>query len=361
MARVYNFAAGPACMPPEVLQEAADEMLDYRGSGMSVMEMSHRSKAYEEIIFGAEQDIRALAGVPDEYAVLFLQGGASTQFAMVPMNLTAAGKADYVVTGAWAKKAAQEARRYTDVRVAATGEADHFTRIPELAGISFRQDADYVHICENNTIFGTKYHKLPQTGEIPLAADLSSCIFSQPLDISRYGLIYAGAQKNIGPAGLTLVIIRRDLVRDDVLPITPAMLRYKTHLDERSLYNTPPCYAIYMCGKVIRWLQDKGGLAAAGERNERKARLLYDYLDNSAMFRAAVHKESRSLMNVTFVTGDETLDADFVKGAQAAGLSGLKGHRSAGGMRASLYNAMPFEGVEVLVSYMREFERARIC
>lgn len=361
MGRIYNFAAGPACMPPEVLQEAAEEMLDYRGSGMSVMEMSHRSKAYEEIIFGAERDIRALAGIPDEYAVLFLQGGASTQFAMVPMNLTVAGKADYIVTGAWAKKAAQEARKYTDVRVAATGEADQFTRIPELSGISFRQDADYVHICENNTIFGTKYQALPDTGSIPLAADLSSCIFSEPIDISRYGLIYAGAQKNIGPAGLTLVIIRKDLIRDGVLPITPAMLRYKTHLDERSLYNTPPCYTIYMCGKVIGWLQKKGGLATAKERNERKARLLYDCLDRSAMFRATVHQDSRSLMNVPFVTGDETLDADFVKSAMAAGLSGLKGHRSVGGMRASLYNAMPYEGVEALVSHMQEFERAKKC
>ena len=361
MSRVYNFNAGPACMPEEVLREAAEEMPDYRGSGMSVMEMSHRSKAYEEIIFGAERDIRELAGIPDDYAVLFLQGGASSQFAMVPMNLTRSGKADYLITGAWAKKAAEEASKYTDVRVAATGEAEHFTRIPDLAGISFRQDADYVHICENNTIFGTRYRALPDTGNVPLAADLSSCIFSQPLDISRYGLIYAGAQKNIGPAGLTVVIIRKDLIREDVWPGTPTMLRYKTHLDEHSLYNTPPCYAIYMCGKVIRWLQNNGGLAAAKERNELKARLLYDYLDHSAVFHGTVSPESRSLMNVTFVTGDAALDAAFVKCADAAGLIGLKGHRSVGGMRASLYNAMPHEGVEALVNCMREFERARIC
>ena len=361
MSRVYNFNAGPACMPEEVLREAAEEMPDYRGSGMSVMEMSHRSKTYEEIIFGAERDIRELAGIPDDYAVLFLQGGASSQFAMVPMNLTRSGKADYLITGAWAKKAAEEAGKYTDVRVAATGEAEHFTRIPDLAGIRFRQDADYVHICENNTIFGTKYRALPDTGNVPLAADLSSCIFSEPLDISRYGLIYAGAQKNIGPAGLTLVIIRKDLIREDVWPGTPTMLRYKTHLDERSLYNTPPCYAIYMCGKVVRWLQNNGGLAAVKERNERKAQLLYDYLDHSAVFHSTVSPGSRSLMNVTFVTGDAALDAAFVKCADAAGLIGLKGHRSVGGMRASLYNAMPHEGVEALVDCMREYERARTC
>jgi len=361
MNRVHNFNAGPACMPESVLREAAEEMLDFHGSGMSVMEMSHRSKAYEEIIFGAERDIRDLAGIPEDYAVLFLQGGASTQFAMVPMNLTKNGKADYLITGAWAKKAAEEASKYTDVRIAFSGETEHFTRIPDLAGTSFRQDADYVHICENNTIFGTKYQALPDTGDIPLAADLSSCVFSEPLDISRYGLIYAGAQKNIGPAGLTLVIIRKDLIREDVWQGTPIMLRYKTHLDERSLYNTPPCYAIYMCGKVIRWLRDRGGLTAAKERNERKARLLYDYLDQSAMFHGTVAKESRSLMNVTFVTGDAALDAAFVKGAEAAGLIGLKGHRSVGGMRASLYNAMPHEGVEALVAHLREFERAKTC
>ncbi|MDD4104222.1 MAG: 3-phosphoserine/phosphohydroxythreonine transaminase [Eubacteriales bacterium] len=361
MSRIYNFAAGPACMPEQVLREAAEEMLDYRGSGMSVMEMSHRSKAYEEIIFGAESDIRALADISDDYAVLFLQGGASTQFAMAPMNLTRNGKADYLITGAWAKKAAEEAAKYTDVRVAATSEAEHFTRIPDLTDLSIRRDADYVHICENNTIFGTSYQALPATGDIPLVADMSSCIFSRPIDVSRYGLIYAGAQKNIGPAGLTLVIVRKDLIREDVWPGTPVMLRYKTHLDERSMFNTPPCYAVYMCGKVIRWLQSNGGLAAAGERNARKAKLLYDYLDQSKMFRGTVNKVSRSLMNAPFVTGDAALDAAFVKGAEAAGLSGLKGHRSVGGMRASLYNAMPYEGVEKLVDHMREYERAKTC
>ena len=361
MSRIYNFAAGPACMPEEVLREAADEMMDYRGSGMSVMEMSHRSKAYEEIIYGAERDIRALAGVSDEYAVLFLQGGASTQFAMVPMNLTKNGKADYLITGAWAKKAAEQAGLYLDVRIAATSAAENFTRIPDLTGLSIRPDADYVHICENNTIFGTKYAVLPDTGDIPLVADMSSCIFSEPLDVDSYGVIYAGAQKNIGPAGLTLVIIRKDLIRQDVWPGTPIMLRYKTHLDEGSMYNTPPCYAIYMCGKVICWLQKNGGLAAAKQRNERKAKLLYDYLDLSGMFRGTVTKESRSMMNVTFVTGDPVLDAAFVKEAEAAGLSGLKGHRSVGGMRASLYNAMPYEGVEKLVETMREFERKKTC
>lgn len=359
MGRVYNFSAGPACMPEEVLREAAGEMLDYQGSGQSVMEMSHRSDVFEGILLDAEARLRRLAGIPDDYAVLFLQGGGHTQFAMVPMNLTRKGKADYLVTGVWAKKAAQEAARYTDVRVAATGEAENFTRIPELDSLRFREDADYVYLCENNTIYGTKYQQLPDTGGLTLAADLSSCILSEPLDVRRYGLIFAGAQKNLGPAGLTLVIMRRDLVREDVLPFTPAMLRYKTHLDAGSLYNTPPCYAIYICGKVFKWLEDQGGLEKMGRENARKAALLYDCLDHSALFRGTVAKDSRSLMNVTFVTGDKALDEAFVKEAEAAGLTGLKGHRSVGGMRASLYNAMSYQGVEALVEKMREFERAK--
>jgi len=361
MGRVYNFAAGPACMPEEVLREAADEMLDYRGSGMSVMEMSHRGKTYEDIIYGAEADIRALAGVPDDYAVLFLQGGATTQFAMVPMNLAKKGKADYVLSGSWAEKAAEEARKYLDVRVAASTKDSNYSRVPDLAGVPFREDADYVHICQNNTLFGTQSHALPDTGGVPLAADLSSCIFSEPLDVSRYGLIYAGAQKNIGPAGLTLVIVKKDLVREDVPGNLPVMLRYATHLKERSMYNTPPAYAVYMSGKVIRWILKSGGLEAMGRRNREKAALLYGYLDNSRLFRGTADKGSRSLMNVTFVTGDEALDAAFVKGAEAAGLSGLKGHRSVGGMRASLYNAMTRQGVQALVDYMREFEEAHPC
>jgi len=348
-------------MPEEVLREAADEMLDYRGTGISVMEMSHRGKAYEEIIFGAEADIRALAGIPDDYAVLFLQGGATTQFAMVPMNLAKTGRADYVLSGSWSEKAAAEARKYLDVRVAASTKEQNYTRVPDLAGVSFREDADYVHICQNNTLFGTQYHSLPDTGGVPLAADLSSCIFSEPLDVSRYGLIYAGAQKNIGPAGLTLVIVKKDLIREDVPDSLPVMLRYATHLKERSMYNTPPAYAIYMSGKVIRWILKSGGLAAMGERNREKAEILYDYLDHSRLFRGTAEKGSRSLMNVTFVTGDEALDAAFVKGAEAAGLSGLKGHRSVGGMRASLYNAMTRQGVLALVSFMREFEEAHPC
>ena len=359
MGRVYNFSAGPACMPEEVLKEAAAEMLDYKGTGQSVMEMSHRSPAFEEILHDAENSLRRLAGIPDDYGVLFLQGGGHTQFAMVPLNLTKKGKADYLLTGTWAKKAAQEARRYTDVKVVATSEPDNFTHIPALEDLPFRADADYVHICENNTVYGTKYHQLPDTGEVPLVADLSSCILSEPLEVSRYGLIYAGAQKNLGPAGLTIAIIRKDLVREEVLESTPTMLRYKTHLDAGSLYNTPPCYAIYICGKVFHWLEKKGGLEAMGQENARKAGLLYDYLDRSELFKGTVRKDSRSLMNVTFTTGDKEKDAAFVAGTEASGLIGLKGHRSVGGMRASLYNAMPYQGVEALVHHMAEYERAR--
>jgi phosphoserine aminotransferase len=358
MHRVYNFSAGPACMPEAVLREAAEEMLNYQGTGISVMEMSHRSAEFEGILQDAEARLRRLADIPDDYAVLFLQGGGHTQFAMAPMNLTQTGKADYLVTGVWAKKAAQEAVKYTDVRVAATGEGENFARIPDLAGLSFREEADYVYLCENNTIYGTKYQALPDTGRIPLVGDLSSCILSEPLNVSRYGLIFAGAQKNLGPAGLTLVIVRRDLVREEVLPYTPNMLRYKTHLDAGSLYNTPPCYAIYICGKVFAWLEARGGLSQMAQDNWKKAALLYDCLDKSNLFRGTVAKDSRSMMNVTFVTGDKSLDAVFVAEAEAAGLIGLKGHRLVGGMRASLYNAMAYEGVAALVDFMEDFERA---
>ncbi len=359
MSRVYNFSAGPACLPEEVLLEAAEEMLDYRGSGLSVMEMSHRSKAFGRIIGEAESSLRELADIPDDYAVLFLQGGASLQFAMVPMNLAKNGRADYLITGVWAKKAAEEAARFLDVRAAATGEGEHFARIPELKGLRFRQDADYVHMCANNTLFGTRFEALPETGGIPLTADLSSCILSEPLDVRRYGLIFAGAQKNLGIAGLTLVIMRKDLIREDLPPSVPLMMRYHTHFQAGSLYNTPPCYAIYIFGKVIGWLIKQGGLEKMGEINRRKAKLLYDYLDGSALFRGTAAKDSRSLMNVPFVTGDQALDAAFVEGAEKAGLSGLKGHRLVGGMRASLYNAMPVLGVEALIDYMAAFERAR--
>ena len=358
MGRTFNFYAGPATLPEEVLKEAAAELLDYGNSGMSVMEMSHRSPAFDRIIQEAEQDIRSLAGIPEDYAVLFLQGGATLQFAMAPMNLSKKGRADYVITGVWAEKAAKEAARYTDVHALATSEDTGFDRIPSLQNLPLRDGIDYVHLCENNTIYGTQYHALPDTGGIPLVGDLSSCLLSGPLDVRRYGLIFAGAQKNLGPAGLTLVIIRRDLVREDVLPYTPAMLRYKTHLDAGSLFNTPPCYAIYICGKVFKWLEEQGGLEEMARKNARKAALVYDYLDGSALFEGTAAKDSRSLMNITFVTGDKALDAAFAREAEAAGLIGLKAHRLVGGMRASLYNAMPYEGAAALVGFMADFERA---
>lgn len=360
MSRVHNFSAGPAVLPEEVLREAAEEMLDYKGSGMSVMEMSHRSKTFEDIIHTAEQDIRELAGIPEDYAVLFLQGGAHTQFSMVPLNLGKSGKSDYLITGNWAKKAAQEARHFSDVREALSSEDGQFGYIPDLGAFSPREGADYVHICENNTIYGTRFHALPDTGETPLVSDQSSCIFSRPLDISKYGLIYAGAQKNIGPAGLTLVIIRKDLIREDLKGEVPLMLRYDTHFKGESLYNTPPTYAIYITGKVIRWLLRQGGLKAIGERNARKAGLLYEALDRSEMFKGTARKDSRSDMNVTFVSRSPELDAAFLKAAQAEGLSGLKGYRTVGGMRASLYNALPLESVEKLVGLMSEFERKNL-
>ena len=356
MARVYNFSAGPAVLPEEVLQEAAAEMMDYKGSGMSVMEMSHRSKAYDTIIKEAEADLRELMNIPDNYKVLFLQGGASQQFAMIPMNLMKNRVADYIVTGQWAKKAYQEASLYGKANKIASSEDKTFSYIPDCSDLPISEDADYVYICENNTIYGTKFKTLPNTKGKPLVADVSSCFLSEPVDVTKYGVIYGGVQKNIGPAGVVIVIIREDLITEDVLPGTPTMLRYKIHADADSLYNTPPAYGIYICGKVFKWLKKMGGLEAMKERNEKKAKILYDYLDESKLFKGTVRKEDRSLMNVPFITGNEELDAKFVKEAKEAGFENLKGHRTVGGMRASIYNAMPIEGVEKLVEFMKKFE-----
>ena len=356
MSRVYNFSAGPAVLPEEVLQEAAAEMMDYQGTGMSVMEMSHRSKAYDQIIKTAEADLRELMNIHDNYKVLFLQGGASQQFAMIPMNLMKHKKAAYIVTGQWAKKAYQEAQLYGEAVKVASSEDETFSYIPDCSDLDIPEDADYVYICENNTIYGTKFKTLPDTKGHTLVADVSSCFLSEPVDVSKYGVIYGGVQKNIGPAGVVIVIIREDLITEDVLPGTPTMLRYKTHADADSLYNTPPAYGIYICGKVFRWLKKMGGLSVMKQRNEEKAKILYDFLDQSIMFHGTVRKEDRSLMNVPFVTGDKELDAKFVKAAEEAGFVNLKGHRSVGGMRASIYNAMPKEGVEKLVAFMKKFE-----
>ncbi|MCD8069304.1 MAG: 3-phosphoserine/phosphohydroxythreonine transaminase [Lachnospiraceae bacterium] len=357
MSRVYNFSAGPAVLPEEVLKEAALEMLDYQGTGMSVMEMSHRSKAFDKIIKDAEADLRELMGIPDNYKVLFLQGGASQQFAAIPMNLMKNRVADYIVTGQWAKKAFQEAQLYGKVNKIASSEDQTFSYIPDCSDLPVSENADYVYICENNTIYGTKYKKLPNTKGKPLVADVSSCFLSEPVDVSKYALIYGGAQKNIGPACVVIVIIREDLVTDNVLPGTPTMLKYKTQADNGSLYNTPPCYGIYICGKVFKWLKAQGGLEAMKERNEAKAKVLYDFLDQSDLFHGTVRREDRSIMNVPFVTGNADLDAKFVQEATAAGFVNLKGHRTVGGMRASIYNAMPLAGVEALVEFMREFEK----
>ncbi len=357
MARVYNFSAGPAVLPEEVLREAAEEMLDYRGTGMSVMEMCHRSKAYETIIKEAEADLRELMGIPDNYKVLFLQGGASQQFAMIPMNLMKNRVADYIVTGQWARKAYQEAALYGKANKIASSEDETFSYIPDCSDLPVSPDADYVYICENNTIYGTKFKTLPDTKGKPLVADVSSCFLSEPVDVAKYGLIYGGVQKNIGPAGVVIVIVREDLVTEEVLPGTPTMLRYKTHVDNNSLYNTPPAYGIYICGKVFKWLKGKGGLEAMKAYNEKKAGILYDFLDGSSLFHGTVRREDRSLMNVPFVTGNQELDAKFVKEAKEAGFENLKGHRSVGGMRASIYNAMPMEGVEKLAAFMKDFEK----
>lgn len=356
MGRVYNFSAGPSVLPEVVLKQAAEEMLDYNGTGMSVMEMSHRSKAFEEIIQSAEQDLRDLLKIPDNYKVLFLQGGASQQFAAIPMNLMKNGVADYIITGQWAKKAFEEAKRYGNAKAVASSADKTFSYIPDCSDLEIDEDADYVYICHNNTIYGTTYKQLPNTKGKILVADMSSDILSQPVNVEDYGLIYFGVQKNVGPAGVVVVIIREDLITDDVLPGTPTMLKYKTQADADSLYNTPPAYGIYICGKVFKWVKEMGGLEAMKAHNEKKAAILYDFLDSSKLFKGTVVKEDRSLMNVPFVTGDEELDAKFVKEATAAGFVNLKGHRTVGGMRASIYNAMPVEGVEKLVEFMKEFE-----
>ena len=327
---------------------------------MSVMEISHRSSVFQEIIETAEADIRELMHIPDNYKVLFLQGGASQQFAMIPMNLMKNKVADYIVTGQWAKKAAKEAEKYGEVHVIASSEDKTFSYIPDCSDLDISEDADYVYICENNTIYGTKFKELPNTKGKTLVADVSSCFLSEPVDVSKYGVIYGGVQKNVGPAGVVIAIIREDLITDDVLEGTPTMLKYKTHADAKSLYNTPPAYGIYICGKVFKWLKKQGGLEAIKERNEKKAKILYDYLDESKLFKGTVVPKDRSLMNVPFVTGDKDLDAKFVKEAKKAGFENLKGHRSVGGMRASIYNAMPIEGVEKLVEFMKAFEKENL-
>ena len=360
MSRVYNFSAGPAVLPEEVLNEAAAEMLDYRGTGMSVMEMSHRSKSYETIIEDAESDLRDLLHIPENYKVLFLQGGGSTQFGMVPMNLMKNRVADYIITGQWAKKAHKEASIYGKANAIASSADKTFSYIPDCSDLPVSEDADYVYICENNTIYGTKFWTLPNTKGKLLVADQSSCFLSEPVDVSKYGLIFAGAQKNVGPAGTVIVIIREDLITEDVLEGTPTMLRYKIHADAKSLYNTPPTYGIYMCGKVFKWLKAKGGLEEMKKINEEKAKILYDFLDESKLFKGTVVKKDRSIMNVPFITGNEELDALFVKESKAAGLENLKGHRTVGGMRASIYNAMPKAGVEKLVEFMADFEKKHL-
>jgi len=354
--RVYNFSAGPAVLPEEVLKEAAEEMLDYKGTGMSVMEMSHRSKAFQQIIDDAEADLRELMNIPDNYKVLFLQGGASQQFAAIPLNLMKNGVADYIVTGQWAKKAYQEAQKFGKANKIASSEDKTFSYIPDCSDLPISEDADYVYICENNTIYGTKFKELPNTKGKALVADVSSCFLSEPVDVSKYGVIYGGVQKNVGPAGVVIVIIREDLIPEEAMDNVPTMLQYKTQADAGSLYNTPPCYGIYICGKVFKWIKKMGGLEAMKERNEKKAKILYDFLDSSELFKGTVEAKDRSLMNVPFVTGDADLDAKFVAEAKAAGFENLKGHRTVGGMRASIYNAMPIEGVEKLVEFMKKFE-----
>ncbi|MBQ6837823.1 MAG: 3-phosphoserine/phosphohydroxythreonine transaminase [Clostridia bacterium] len=358
MSRVYNFSAGPSMLPEEVLKKAAAEMLDYEGSGQSVMEMSHRSKVYESIIKGAESLLRELMNIPENYKVLFLQGGASTQFAAIPLNfMNGSGKADFIITGQWAKKAFSEAQKYGDCVAVASSADKTFSYIPKTTKDDFRKDADYVYICLNNTIYGTIHHQLPDTGDIPLIADISSCFLSEPLDVTKFGMVYGGAQKNVAPAGLTICIIREDLL-GKARDITPTMLNYQIHADNASLYNTPPCYTIYICKLVLEWIKSIGGLEAMAERNRKKAKILYDFLDNSKMFKGTVVPEDRSLMNVPFVTDSEELNAKFIKEATEAGFVNLKGHRTVGGMRASIYNAMPVEGVEKLVQFMADFEKA---
>jgi len=356
MARVFNFSAGPSVLPEVVLKQCAEDMMDYKGSGMSVMEMSHRSKVYDNIIKEAEKDLRDLMNIPDNYKVLFLQGGASQMFASIPMNLMKNGVADYIITGQWAKKAFEEAKKYGKANAIASSADKTFSYIPDCSDLPISEDADYVYICQNNTIYGTVFKNLPNTKGKILVADLSSCILSEPVNVSDYGMIYFGVQKNVGPAGVVVAIIREDLIRDDVPEFCPTMLKFKTQADNDSLYNTPPCYGIYVCGLVFKWVKEMGGLEAMKAHNEKKAAILYDFLDSSKMFKGTVVKEDRSLMNVPFVTGNDELDAKFVKEATAAGFVNLKGHRSVGGMRASIYNAMPIEGVTKLVEFMKKFE-----
>lgn len=356
MERVYNFSAGPAMLPVSVLEEAAEEMLNYKNTGMSVMEMSHRSKDYEAILDEAEASLRKLMNIPSNYKVLFLQGGGSQQFAMIPMNLMKNKEADYLLTGVWAKKAYEEAKLYGKASVIASSADTNFNYIPDVTNLKISENADYVYICENNTIYGTKYWQTPNTKGKILVSDQSSCFLSEPVDVSKYGLIFAGAQKNVGPAGVVIVIIREDLITDEVYPATPTMLRYKIHSDNKSLYNTPPAYGIYICGKVFKWLIKTGGLEERAKINHEKAKILYDYLDQSCLFKATVRKDSRSLMNVPFITDSEELNDKFLKEAKSQGLINLKGHRTVGGMRASIYNAMPMEGVKALVAFMKKFE-----
>ena len=357
MNRVYNFSAGPAVLPEEVLKECADEMLDYKGSGMSVMEMSHRSKVYDTIIKEAEQDLRDLMNIPDNYKVIFLQGGASLLFAGVPMNLMKNGKAAYIITGQWAKKAYQEAQMYGEAVAVASSADKTFSYIPDCSDLDIPEDADYVYICENNTIYGTKFPELPNTKGKELVADVSSCFLSEPVDVTKYGVIYGGVQKNVGPSGVQIVIVREDLIADGpAFKQTPTMMNWKVQADNDSLYNTPPCYGIYVCGKVFKWIKKMGGLEAMKAHNEKKAAILYNFLDQSKLFKATVQGADRSLMNVPFITGDADMDAKFVKEAKEAGFENLKGHRTVGGMRASIYNAMPIEGVEKLVAFMKKFE-----
>lgn len=356
MTRVYNFSAGPAVLPEPVLQEAAEEMLDYRGTGMSVMEMSHRSAAFKQIIEEAEADLRDLMGIPENYKVMFIQGGATMQFSMIPLNLKRNGVFDYIVSGSWSKKAFKEAARFGDARCLASSEDGNFSYVPDVDAIQVDDNADYLYICQNETIYGTRYPKLPDTAGKPLVADVSSCFLSEPINVEQYGLIYGGVQKNIGPAGVGIAIMREDLIPQDDLPDVPVMLQYRTYADNDSMYNTPPCYTIYICGKVFKWLKGQGGLEGIQKINQEKAGILYDYLDGSELFKATARTEDRSLMNVPFVTGSDELDAKFVADAKAAGFENIKGHRSVGGMRASIYNAMPIEGVKALVDFMRNFE-----
>ncbi len=360
MSKVYNFSAGPAVLPEEVLKEVAAEMLDYNGTGMSILEMSHRSPEFQAVIDEAEKDLRELMNIPDNYKVLFLHGGAHLQFAMVPMNLMKNKVADYIVTGQWSKRAFAEAQKYGKANKIASSEDETFSYIPDCSDLPISEDADYVYICENNTIYGTKFKTLPNTKGKLLVSDVSSCFLSEPVDVTKYGIIYGGVQKNVGPAGMVIAIVREDLITEDVLEGTPTMLQYKTHADNGSMYNTPNCFDIYVCGKVFKWLKKLGGLEVMKQINEEKAKILYDFLDESKLFKGTVRKEDRSLMNVPFVTGDKELDAKFIKESKAAGFANLKGHRSVGGMRASIYNAMPMEGVKALVEFMKKFEEENL-